>query len=77
MMYRKLNFMVLSIATIKLFAGLIEVRYLKFLTYSLISEQALRNLIANYALVTEDVLQKPSAYNCILNRLNSRLSLLR
>lgn len=77
MMYRKLNFMALSIATIKLFAGLIEVRYLKFLTYSLISEQAPRNLIANYALVTEDVLQKPSACNCILNRLNSRLSLLR
>lgn len=59
MMYRKLNFMALSVATIKLFAGLIEVRYLKFLTYSLISvEQPLRKLIANYALVTEDV-QKP------------------
>lgn len=70
MMYRKLNFMALSIATIKLFAGLIEVRYPKFLTYSLINVgQALRKLIANYALVTEDV-QKPSAYIYILNRLN-------
>lgn len=74
MMYRKLNFMALNMATIKLFGGLIEVRYLKFLTYSLISvEQALRKLIANYALVTKDVLQKPSAYNYILNRLNPRL----
>lgn len=61
MMYRKLNFMALNMATIKLFGRLIEVRYLKFLTYSLISvEQALRKLIANYVLVTEDVLQKPS-----------------
>lgn len=49
--------MVLNMTTIKLFARLIEVRYLKFLTYSLISvEQALRKLIANYALVTKDAL---------------------
>lgn len=74
MMYRKLNFMALNMATIKLFGRLIEVRYLKFLTYSLISvEQTLRKLIANYVLVTEDVLQKPSTYSYILNQLNFRL----
>lgn len=63
-MYRKLNFIAFNMTAIKLFGRLIEARYLKrkreFL-YSLISvEQSLRKLIANYALVTKNVLQEPA-----------------
>lgn len=66
MIYRKLNFTVLNMAAIKLSSRLIEVWYLKFLTYSLISvEQALRKLIANYVLADGG---RPSETFCVVIR---------